>query len=458
MTVPFLQLRGNHWRYRRKVPSALRPIIGKGEIVIPLGATKAEALHRYPKAHSQAEQMLAQAAKPAPTPITPTALELYRAAHRQIAAMGFDPAWSGVDSSEDDESIGRSVVADHIIEKHRLDEDGDPLDINPADLALVHALGSGFRDTRPAPTLEDAKRLYLAEAVKDNEKRKQQLDLIFRLMADIVKLDRPLASLRRADAREVRDHLLDGRSAASVERYLNTLRAVVNLAIKEFDLAGIQNPFMGLPSGDKEKAEPDRRKRDAFSDDELARTRAYVLASARTDLQLIWRLMQNTGCRLAEITGLRVEDVRLNDAIPHIAIEWHEKRRVKTLSSQRLVPLLGDALDAAWDALALVKNGEALFPAYYRDGGPDSASAALGKHVRACVKNLKVTTYSLRHRMSDLLDLAEVPEADKEIVLGHTRGKEGANYGSERARLQRAHRALEQALAYRPKATPTDKP
>lgn len=415
--------------------------------MIPLGASEGEALRRYAKAHAQAEQLLAHAARPAAAARAPTALELYRAAHNQVEEMGFDPSWSGTDSPEDNESIGRSAMADRIIDKHRLDHDGHPIGITARDVALLHALNAGAQDARPSPTLEDARRLYLTESVKDNEKRQQQLDLIFRLVAEVVKLNRPIASLRRADAREVRDHMLDGRSAASVERYLNTLRAVLNLAIKEMDLAGVQNPFMSLPTGDKETAIPDRRKRDVFSDEELARTRSYILANARPDLRLIWRLMQNTGCRLAEVTGLRVEDVRLDLAIPHIAIEWHEKRRIKTLSSQRLVPLMGDALDAAREATEAAKGGAALFPAYFREGGPDSASAALGKHVRACVKNPKVTTYSLRHRMSDLLDLGGVAEADKELVLGHTRGKEGANYGSEGARLQRAHRALEQALS-----------
>ncbi|WP_367714463.1 tyrosine-type recombinase/integrase [Nitratireductor sp. GISD-1A_MAKvit] len=457
MTIPYLQKRGNHWRYRRKVPTALRPIIGKGEIVIPLGTTESSALQRYGRAHAQAEKLLTQAAKPIPAPLSPTALDLFRAAHKEVEAMGFNPSWGGTLEPDDGESIARDVIIDQIIDRYKLDENGDPLNISPRDLALIRALGSGTRDTPPAPTLEDAKRLYLAEAVKDNEKRRQQLDLIFRLVSDVVKLDRPIVSIRRADAREVRDHMLDGRSPASVERYLNTLRAVINFAIKEMDLTGFQNPFMGLPTGDKEKAVPDRRKRDVFTDDELARTRAYILSNARHDIQLIWRLMQNTGCRLAEITGLRVEDVRLNDVIPHIAIEWHEKRRIKTLSSHRLVPLLGDALDAAREALTSTANGEAVFPAYFRERGPDSASAALGKYVRACVTNRKVTTYSLRHRMSDLLDLAGIPEADKELVLGHTRGKEGANYGSEAARLQRAHRALEQALSYGNKAAPRGK-
>lgn len=449
MDVRYLQRRGGSWRYRRKVPSKLRPIIGKREILIPLGTTEVEALRRYPSVHTDAERLLKQAARNQPRPTSLTPMDLYREAHSYVQGLGFDAAWEGWSSPDDEEGIARSAVAEQIIEKYRLDEDGHPTGIAPRDLAILHALYRGARDSRPQPTIEDARRLYLKEKVKDNEKRRKQLDLIFRLMADVVRLDRPIASLRREDAREVRDHMLDGRSPESVDRYLNIVRAVLNFAIKEMDLGreGVVNPFMGLPTGEKEQATPDRRKRDVFTEDELARTHAHILANARPDLQLIWRLMRNTGCRLAEITGLRVRDVRLDHEIPHIAVEWHEKRRVKTKSSRRLVPLLGDALDAAREALEAAQGGEAMFPAYFREGGPDSASAALGRHVRACVKNPKVVTYSLRHRMADLLDLADVSKLDRNLVLGHTGGEESENYGSERVRLQRAQRALERALA-----------
>jgi hypothetical protein len=44
MSVPFLQKRGNVWRYRSKVPSELKEALGRREIVFPIGASENEAL------------------------------------------------------------------------------------------------------------------------------------------------------------------------------------------------------------------------------------------------------------------------------------------------------------------------------------------------------------------------------------------------------------------------------
>ena len=61
----------SHYRYRRKVPLPLRPILGKTEIILALGKTQAEALRRYPKVHAQAEQQLAAAIMESPLRSTP---------------------------------------------------------------------------------------------------------------------------------------------------------------------------------------------------------------------------------------------------------------------------------------------------------------------------------------------------------------------------------------------------
>ena len=72
MDVPYLQQRGGTWRYRRKVPAALRKAVGKPEILFPLGSTKDEALRNYAKVRAKAERLLAEAKKPRPIPLTPT--------------------------------------------------------------------------------------------------------------------------------------------------------------------------------------------------------------------------------------------------------------------------------------------------------------------------------------------------------------------------------------------------
>lgn len=58
----------------------------------------------------------------------------------------------------------------------------------------------------------------------------------------------------------------------------------------------------------------------------------------------------------------------------------------------------------------------------------------------------KVTTHSLRHLMKDRLRLAGVSKTDQDIVLGHSSGSVGEDYGGDQARLEVAKRALEKAL------------
>lgn len=106
-------------------------------------------------------------------------------------------------------------------------------------------------------------------------------------------------------------------------------RAVINHAIREFDLNGVTNPFMNFEAPPKDKAEPDRDKRRPFTLDEVAAISARVVSQAKEDLHHIWRLLSGTGCRLAEVSGLRVADVHLDHAVPYITVEWHDDRRIK---------------------------------------------------------------------------------------------------------------------------------
>ncbi|WP_287290304.1 tyrosine-type recombinase/integrase [Mesorhizobium sp.] len=129
--------------------------------------------------------------------------------------------------------------------------------------------------------------------------------------------------------------------AATVDRYLNVVRAIIAHRIREFDLVGVKNQFEKLDVADSGR-EPDKRKRLPFTAEQLAATRERVLDRAADDLKQIWRLLQGTGCRLSEITGLRVSDVMLEAQYPHIDVEWHDERRVKTEVSRRKVPLIGD--------------------------------------------------------------------------------------------------------------------
>ncbi|MBZ9772901.1 site-specific integrase [Mesorhizobium sp. CO1-1-8] len=411
-----------HYRYRRKVPAFLRQALGKTEIILPLGRTPAEVLRHYDRVHRQAEAELKAATKGQSAKAQPkTDLERYQWATRQVAEWG--PMTSDV----------ADALADHLEETGQVE--------------LYRALV--VPDRKPEPTLADAVKLYLKEKVEgtaDETKKRQRVE---RVQGHVKKAlgrgDPQIRSLTKADAREVRDHMLADKdmAPATVHRYLNDLRAILNYASGEMDeVRGWLSPFNGLEVKKQTLAKEDRK---PFTEGQLKAARARVLGHASADLQRIWRMLEQTGCRLAEVTGLMVEDVHV-DGITYLDLKVHPHRRLKNAGSVRRVPLVGDALKAAQEALKAAGEGAMLFETYAREGGATAASATLMKHVRKVVADRKVTVHSLRHTLKDKLVRADVPEAVQNMILGHSSGAVSEAYGGPEARLEVATRALRKAL------------
>ena len=65
-----------------------------------------------------------------------------------------------------------------------------------------------------------------------------------------------------------------------------------------------------------------------------------ALASG-SQIKLLMPLLGETGCRLAEIVGVKLEDIDLENDLIHI--RPNSARRLKTRSSQRTLPLVGYA-------------------------------------------------------------------------------------------------------------------
>jgi hypothetical protein len=74
------------WHYRRRVPKALVPAVGRRELKRLLGANKREALAAYPKVHAEFERVLAEALRPTPrlATLTPAPLATYQAARAML--------------------------------------------------------------------------------------------------------------------------------------------------------------------------------------------------------------------------------------------------------------------------------------------------------------------------------------------------------------------------------------
>ena len=117
-------------------------------------------------------------------------------------------------------------------------------------------------------------------------------------------------------------------------------------------------------------------------------------------------LLGETGCRLAEIVGLELQDIDMEQELIHI--RPNSIRRLKTKNNERTLPLVGYAKIAIEQALT-DSDEKYLFPRYVRAGRckADHASAALGKWLKKDFDGL--TAHCLRHTFRDRLRAVECP-------------------------------------------------
>ena len=116
-------------------------------------------------------------------------------------------------------------------------------------------------------------------------------------------------------------------------------------------------------------------------------------------------LLGETGCRLAEIVGLELEDIDLEQGVIHI--RPNAVRRLKTRNSKRTLPLVGYARTAMELALKFADDTY-LFPRYIKKGSCQAthASNALNRWLK---KDFGLTGHSLRHTFRDRLRAVECP-------------------------------------------------
>ena len=148
-----------------------------------------------------------------------------------------------------------------------------------------------------------------------------------------------LTSLEVSDAGRFRDYLFErGRSSSSVKRVFSSVRAVINLAIREHGLS-VTNVFSGtfIPNDEVKK------KRLPIPAPDLVKIQRECIALDDEPRWLI-ALISDTGMRLSEACGLRACDIHLVGDTPYINLVEHPWRRLKTTSISRQVPLVGASL------------------------------------------------------------------------------------------------------------------
>ena len=232
-----------------------------------------------------------------------------------------------------------------------------------------------------------------------------------------------LAAIEIKDAGRFRDHLFSrGMYSSSVKRIFSSVNATVNMAIRERGL-NISNVFSGtfIPEDEVKK------RRLSIPNEVLLKVQRECVKIDDEPRWLIG-LISDTGMRLSEACGLHSSDIHLDSETPHIKLVEHPWRRLKTTSSRREVPLVGEAL---WAAKRVIYTGqEFAFPKYCntKKCNSNSASAALNKWLKPRVPE-RCVIHSFRHSLRDRLRAIECPADIIDAIGGWKTEGVGHQYG-----------------------------
>jgi integrase len=235
--------------------------------------------------------------------------------------------------------------------------------------------------------------------------------------------DRDVSEYTREDAKLFVHHLkLKGNKTATIRRRVNSLSAILNYAYSELDLDK-RNPFTKLFI---QNEGADVFKRGTFTNEQLKWGYDKALSSG-SSVKLLMPLLGETGCRLAEVVGLRLEDIDLENDL--IYIRPNSARRLKNRGSERMLPLVGYARKAMEQALLKAEN-QWLFPQYIKADHcyATHASNAVNKWLKTDFGGL--TAHCLRHTFRDRLRAVECPADIIDQIGGWSSiNSTGSSYG-----------------------------
>lgn len=246
--------------------------------------------------------------------------------------------------------------------------------------------------------------------------------------------DRPLSQYKRIHAQEfVNSFAARGKSSGTAKRRLGALKAAMRKVAVMHEL-DIKPLFDGV------ELEVVTQQRYQLTKHDEDKTLSYV--GDRSEISILCLVLYRTGCRLAEIVGLQWKDVYLDKEIPYIEIRERENRSIKTKKSARVIPLVGEALDAMDLLKAMRLSQKYCFPRYTKNDKTNADLAAA-----AIKKRMSFGSHSYRHLLTTRMHEHQIPEGTQRAILGHTSAGSGAfdGYGT-REMLVAKQRALTQVM------------
>ena len=277
-----------------------------------------------------------------------------------------------------------------------------------------------------APLLSEALTTYLKLKGEGKDKifvraANRNIKYVIELLGNL-----PIDEHSSKDAAKFRDYLLDrGLLISSVKRIFSSIRSIINLSITEEGI-GCINAFSKTYMPESNNVEI--RKPIPIKDIKHIQ---LLCREYDDDLRWLIALLSNTGMRLGEGVGLLKSDINLNSDIPHISLIPHPWRRLKTNSSQRCIPLVGESLWACKRILEHNNDSIYAFPRYTspKECNTNSVSAALNKWLKEKLINDYVI-HGFRHSFRDRLRAIECPSDIIDQLGGWSLKSVGQGYGN----------------------------
>jgi integrase len=428
--------RGSTWHFRRAVPKALRAIVGQREIVKSLHTSDLQvAKSRAIAVAAEVDALLWRARRTLNNP---------EAAVAAVASnlVRQDTEWRRGTLLDDDDIEAQQLGILDELERLTAKPKGD-LTSEVERLARIKALrailakledGNTAADAAPDQddvTLSGLFERYKAER-KPSEKVWREFDLVQRHCITVFG-DLSVRSLTKSHIRSLKTHLLalpsskrrqgqdEGAtlSTSTVVKLLGLVRSVLAWGEREgfIDVNPAQGTARVASTEKKVATEADKRR--PFTVEEV-RALLAKLPTADATVRWILALCAFTGARLAEIVGLRQQDVGEEQGITYLDIRPHEGRSLKTKSSRRRVPLHSE----------LVRLGFTRDALPFSPGSADFWSQKLGRWLRANgFEDARLVVHSFRHTVKDRLRAAGVEETVQRQLLGHAGEGVASSYG-----------------------------
>jgi integrase len=468
--LPFLQLRGSTWYFRRAVPSALVPILGKKEILKRLSPNRKSAERLASDEYRSSEYEFDVARRQLATDTkAPTTDELSDTAIWELAAAWFaeaqrkDSLLTSVDTEETREWLAAlSDPDDNTAPFHETRKllkargiDAEPG--TPAFRRLCGLIREGMVQRErnrlvrfsAIPGLTNPRFADISVAVaspkpsvtfrellarfRHHQSKPRSLKTVRKRIAQdrefckIIGADTPIDKITRDDARHVQESVAQRRVVTTANAYIAAFTAVMQFAVNEGLLAASPGNKLKLRSEGITASEL----RLPFTNDELQKMFSSALPEADAHPSKRWLPVLGllTGARLGELAQLRRDNILNQDGVTLISIQG----QIKTAASKRMVPVHPELKRLGFlDFINEVTPDARLFPELRMSSDgylSEEFSRIFGKHLRSLGIDTprRRSFHCLRHNYRRALLEAGVSLEITNALCGWTsKGREGA--------------------------------